>query len=182
MQAVNSPATTHADRVLRRAVDGRDLYGGRARQRRIRPPHGMMAYRHPDALCPQVIDTLVTENSIALSARPADQGRRRCRCRFSIPGPACCRPREFQRWCDRTDQATHCRRACARCQSILISRRSSAFRVAPGRGNRPAYVDGNRRRMRSVSTGRRSRRSRFGDAHAAKPRRSRCKAISIRWR
>ena len=158
-----------ADRVCRRAVDGRDLYGrGRraaaisadARAGPIAIPRGFAA----------LID-LIAEATIAYLSR-ADRGRAPRRCSCSTAGPACLPEREFARWViapTRRIAAALKQRFPDRAGHRLSARRRAALRALCG---------GKRRRC-----GRRSiRRCRSVSRATSCSRVSPCRAISIRSR
>ena len=130
-------------RILRCALDGRDLHDRRAAARRIRRRRGCSPIAIRDAFA-RLIDVLVEARRLS---GPAVRRPESMRCRFSIPGPACCRPSEFDRWCIEPTRAD--RRRSARRRSP--ARRSSVFRAAPA----PSLTlcRGRSRSMRSGSTG-----------------------------
>ena len=117
-----------ADRLLRRAMDGCDLHGrgpghagpGAGADDGLSPPRGV---RENHRRAGRELDRI--------SAR-AIEGRRRCACRSSTPGPACCRRANSR--AGRSSRRSASSKACARkCRT----RRSSAFPAAPARCCRP---------------------------------------------
>ena len=98
-----------ADRFLRRAVDGGDLYGGGPRNARS----GAGARRWLRAsrrLFRHLIDTLV-EASVDYLSR-STESRRRCGADFRYLGGRRWPPTDFERWCVAADQKAD-RRSCA---------------------------------------------------------------------
>ena len=93
-RAPRTAARNHADRLLRRAVHGRDLHGGRPRHARIRRRRGMMAYQHPGAFA-KIIDVLV-ESSIQYLLAQLEAGAEVLQIFDTWAGVL--PPREFERW------------------------------------------------------------------------------------
>ena len=133
-------------------------------------PARMFAYRDPE--------TFRTADRSAGRGLDRISGRRSSRpapmwCRFSTPGPACCRRSDSIAGAIAADAQDRRRRA----RASAGRARSSAFRAAPARW-RSRYVEDDRRRRRRPRLDGRPRILRASGAAA----RCRCRAMSIRWR
>ena len=131
-------------------------------------PARLFAYRHPE-LFGQLIDRLA--DSLRRLSRPPDRKRAPRRCRYSIPGRACCRRRNSSAGASSRSSGSSrgyaSRRRDARSSPSPAARRRSSANSPISRGSR-----------RSGSTPRSSR----APPPPCCPNVSRCRAISTRWR